>query len=223
MSGVISHLNHIRETQGDEAWRKAVTSFIKEGLRRGGKQELFATSMAEGFDFINVAQLKAEIAAEAKQATPTEDAVLQALKTQMPGIKTQAQFNAFMAAFDALRATLNAIFTGDADTATQGRKALDKAFELAEVVSRVSEQLKDVPEAATSKVAEEFRTPPAQFHEYDLHKELTAELQVMGSLKELNVWYGANRDRIDRVMSPSLRNTLFDAIREKRASFKESN
>jgi hypothetical protein len=149
---------------------------------------------------------------------PADNPILAAIQQQVPGIKSQAQFNVFMAAFDALRATMNAIFLGNPEDEAKGLKALESAYTAARKATEITNKLADVPEAATSKAAEEFKTPPKQFTEASEQRDLIAELEGIKSLEALNAWYSSNRTRIDRVVSQSLRNSLFDAIRVKKES-----
>lgn len=151
------------------------------------------------------------------QVSP-DQMMVEAMKQSMPALKTQAQFNAFMAAFDALRFTMNSIFEGDHAKAFQGRETLSKTFELAQKVTEVAEKLRDVPEAAGPSAAT-FVEPPVQFHEYDVQKQLLLELETIGTLDTLAAWYQESRSEIDKVVSQELRNVLLDAVRAKKLSF----
>jgi len=140
------------------------------------------------------------------------------LQAQMPAVTTQAQFNALMASFDALRFLFNGICASNAVQETEGRKALDMSLELGRKVTEVSEQLKDIPEAATSKAAEEHKKPPAQYYEYDVQRALLSELKHTANYNELNKWYVLTKERRELVRTSSLRNALFDAIRNHRSA-----
>jgi hypothetical protein len=135
----------------------------------------------------------------------------------MPAVTSQAQFNAFMASFDALRFTFNEICAGNLAQETEGRKALDMSLELGRKVTEVTEQLKDIPEAATSKAAEEYKNPPAQYYEYDIQRALLSELEQLAELDKLNEWYSLTKERREMVKTSSLRNALFDAIRSRKS------
>jgi hypothetical protein len=134
-------------------------------------------------------------------------------------LKSQAQFHAFQAAFEAFRGVMNSIFAESVLSEKESLDALGKAFDVAKQATRITKQLEDVPEAASSKAAEEFKQPPAEFGEYDVQRALFTELVMISSLDQLNEWYRVNRNRIDTVRSPSLRNPLLDAIREKKVTF----
>jgi hypothetical protein len=147
----------------------------------------------------------------------THDTFFEALKAQLPGIKTQAQLTAFMAAFESFRETMNGILTGNKEKEEQARKALDTAFKICHQATDISDMLRDVPEAATSKTAEDRRKPRAEFAEHDVQRGLLAELGEITSLLDLTVWWKASRSRIDHVVSPALRDPLLDLVRERRA------
>jgi hypothetical protein len=151
-----------------------------------------------------------------------EKMMMEALKAQVPGLQTQAQLNAFMAAFDALRLHLGHIFSSaPADQKTQSYAALLSSLDVAQKVTDVVERLREVPEAAQAGgAASQFVDPPKQFGEYDTQKQLMMELETIGTYENLATWYEANRKRIDEVVSPPLRNALLDAIRTKRNALK---
>jgi hypothetical protein len=141
------------------------------------------------------------------------------LQQQFPNLKSQAQFNAFQASFEAFRGVLNAIFSESLLAEKESLDALGKAFDVAKQATKITHQLEDVPEAATSRAAEEFKQPPAEFGEYDEQRKLMTELAHIENLKDLTDWYKTNRVRIDKVRSQSLRNVLLDAIRERKVVF----
>lgn len=153
---------------------------------------------------------------------PTEDVMLASIRQAMPGVQTQAQFNLVLAAFDAVKVTLNASFLGDKRAAAAAREVLLKALDSADRVTELSVKLSAVPEAATSKEAEVYKTRPLQFDEYDTMKSLLIELQGISEGPRLVEWYNTNREKIDRVVSPKLRNELLDTIRAKKNSFSAS-
>lgn len=144
-----------------------------------------------------------------------------ALQQQFPALKSQAQFNAFQASFEAFRGVLNAIFASNQLAEKESLDALGKAFDVAKQATKLTNQLEEVPEAATSKAAEEFKTPPAEFGEYDEQRKLMTELAHIENLKDLMDWWKTNRVRIDRVRSPSLRNPLLDAVRERKVVYEK--
>jgi hypothetical protein len=144
-----------------------------------------------------------------------------ALQEQMPGIKSQAQLDAFLASLEALKVTVNAIHSGDKDAEAKGREALSKALDAVSKATQITEKLREVPEAATSKESEAFKVPPKEFEESDIYRGLLSELEDIRRLDVLNAWYQANRQRIDQVVSQNLRDALFDAIREKKHAFNQ--
>lgn len=150
-----------------------------------------------------------------------EQAVIEGVKREVPGITSQAQYNAFAAAFDAFRLTVNSIFTGDASQEAQGRDALEKAFDVCKKVTEITEKLREVPEAASGASASMFTQPPNQLLEYDIQKALLAELETIESLEELTDWYNStpSKERREKLVSQSIRNAFFDAVRVKQKSF----
>lgn len=140
----------------------------------------------------------------------------QALAAQIPNLRTQAQFNNFMACFDALRSTLNAYFGGETASAEMAREALNKTLDMAKMITEMTEKLNEIPDDAKSDVAKDFTAPAKELHEYDTHRQLIIELTTLQNQKALQAWYADSRERIDRVVSQKLRNELFDAIRSKR-------
>ncbi len=235
LGSAINELNRIRREQGEDVYREAAKNMAKMCLARGGKVAQFArVALGEIVDFDAVERELNDRAASYRQepepeppkppppeAPPADEAMAKAIMGQVPGCETQAQFNAMMAAFDALRLLLAAIFTGNKASEVESHKALAKAIEVAVTATDISHKLRDVPEAATSKGSEEFKQPPKQFHEHDVQRELLNELATINRMDALNEWYASNRTRMDQVVSVSLRNVLFDAIKAKKAEVKQ--
>ncbi len=225
LSSLLEQLNRIREENGEEAYQQARRAFAKEFVKQGPKgsefiRKLFPDLAYETIDAEVVAEQQAPLPPKASPADMgTSDRLfIEAMRLSMPGLRTQAQFDAFMAAFDALRSTANGIFEGDAQAITDGKEALSKALDTLGKVTEVSEKLREVPEAATSKASEAFKKPPAQFEEQPVQTELLAELGQLRDLAELTEWYQRRRPDIDRVVTPAARNVLFDAIRERKSA-----
>ena len=144
------------------------------------------------------------------------DIFAEALKTQLPGLKTKAQMTAFMASFEAYRAMVNAILEGNHEHEAKAQEALITSFEVIRKATEISNMLRDVPEAAASIESDDFRAEPTQWGEYDKQRKLLSELEGLKTSDDLADWYKTNRKRIDEVMTATLRNPLLDAIREKR-------
>lgn len=218
--GALKRFAHIRQTQGDEAWHRAIHDHCVNVLAgRDPSFEPYVQSFMDGLDFIDQDEVRKDAAR--LKASPPQDPFMAALQQQMPALKSQAQFNAFMASFEALRAVANGIFAQDVAAASRARAALDTSFEALKKVTEVTLKLEEVPEAATSKAAEDFKRPPAQFGEYDVQRQLLSELEHLPTVSALNEWYVANRGKIDTVVSPTLRNPLLDAIRARKLSMSQ--
>lgn len=146
----------------------------------------------------------------------TSQIMAQALRQQMPSLKTQVQFTAFMAGFDAFRLLCNSIFSGDQSMEVQAKVALDKALESMRVATKLSNQFQEIPATERSASSSQFVDPPTRFTEYDSQKELLLELERLSTTDELNSWYLSTKDRREKIVSQELRNVLFDQIRSKR-------
>lgn len=133
-----------------------------------------------------------------------------------PGLKSEGQYVALDASFEAFRTMVNGIMAQDKSAEAKGKEALDKALETLRMATHLTVQLGETPEAATSPLAEQFKKPPSAFTEQVEQKALLAELNEIQSLPSLGAWWAANRVRIDGVRSPGLRNPLIDAIRDKK-------
>lgn len=143
---------------------------------------------------------------------------IRGFQEQLPALKSQAQFNAFMASFEAFRGVMNAIFACDVSKEKQLRDIFEESLEAARKVTELTQKLEEAPEAATSTSAQEFKKAPLEFSEYDKQRTLLSELSALPTIGALKDWYTENRKRIDEVLSPSLRNPLLDAIRAKQSS-----
>lgn len=224
---MLDELDDIRKQHGDAAYLQAVADAIAALKAQGPRGEALASLLFKDIDLANLPQatdstIPDEVAAPAYEPPPPPDQTMaKAIMSQIPGLRTQAQFNVTMAAFDALRLALSAEFTGDKEGCLRGRKALEGALEAARQSTIISNNLRDVPEAA--KGGDEFRKPPAEAGEYDLMKALTVELESLVTVAAFNEWYATNRKRMDDVKSQSLRNTLFDAIRAKKDKLAKEN
>ncbi len=156
---------------------------------------------------------------EDQQPPSPEEAFMKAIQARLPGLSSQAQMNAFMATFDALCFTVNAICLRNAEHEEAGLKAFKQALHVTRTATEITEKLRDVPEAATSAVSEEFKKPPFEFSEREVQQSLLAELQAIKDPYQFYTWYTLSKERRDLVRSQGLRNELYDTIRAKNASF----
>lgn len=216
MTDLVSHFDKIRSEQGEEAYQKARKNFAM-GMILKPRGDEFLKSAFPDMD-IEALRVEAE-KSQQDQARNPQEMMLDAMRQQIPNLKTQAQFNLFMKSFDALRHTLNAAFGLDKEGYEKGKEALNMVLNAALQISEVVQKLQETPEAATSKAAEEFKQPPREFQEYDVQKGLLIELEALTSAEGLQRWYDSNRARIDCVVSASLRNELFDTIRKVKHKF----
>lgn len=140
------------------------------------------------------------------------------MRRHMPGIKTQAQYDAVMAALDATKEVLNAILAQDFPRRVKAVEALSLSFYVTEKATELTHKLEEVPEAATSAASEAFKATPAQFHEHEVQTTLMSQLADITSSDALNAWYSHTKPDRDKIVSQALRNELLDAVRAKRNS-----
>jgi hypothetical protein len=218
-----------RELHGEEAWKVEIWRLATQAILTSPKHEAFWKELTKDLDWLDWEMLRTEALKMSQGHTTTvtgqipmagqtmdlEKQMADMLRQQMPGIKSQAQYNAVLAALDAVRLTLNAILTGDKVKEAEGRKALEMTFDVTAKTTEITNKLEEVPEAASGKHAEEFKQPPVQFNEYDVHKSLLTEAELLKDRDSLNAWYASTKDRRDKIVSQGLRNSLMDAIRAK--------
>lgn len=219
---VVEYLNTYRENFGEEAWKGEVRRLALQGFAVGGAHEAFWREIIQDYDWINADELKAQVSANPTGTMDINQILAEAIKRTMPSCKTQAQFTTFRAAFEAFRATMDAIFLEDPDRVTKTREILDLAFQAAEQATVISRQLHDVPEAATSAGSEEFKSPPAEFSEFDVQQRLLAELEGFVELADLQQWYTNSKDRRESIRTQTLRNVLYDTIRSKKKKLEQT-
>ncbi len=214
-TSVMQFLATVKKELGEDAWKQAVKKQVMQAFRMGGNYEYFWREQlkAEEYSWLNADELKQQASQMPAEAMDVNNVLAQTFKKRMPGMKTQAQFNTFRAAFDAFEAVVNNIFSGNAEKEAESRQLLDQAFTACKQATDISRKLEAVPEAATSKAAEEFKKPPAEFAEYDVQQALLGELGRLQSLDDLKQWYEESKPRRDSVKSQTLRNVLMDAIR----------
>lgn len=223
--GVEQHLENLQKTLPEADFQAEVRRLATNAVRVSEKHEAYWKGLTKDFEWLDwdalVQTAKDEPAPQKSGPSPeAQQQVLEAMRQQMPSLKTQVQFNAFMASFEALRITLDGIFSGSIEQETQGRQALEQALDLAKKVTEVSNLLDETPEAAGSRAAQEFKNPPAQFGEFDVQKRLLLELEGLDSMSVLNEWYERTKPERDQVVSQSLRNVLLDSIRKKNLELK---
>lgn len=139
----------------------------------------------------------------------------------MPDLKSQVQLTAFMAGFDAFRLWCNSIFSNDPVLEAQATGAFEKSLEAMRVATRLNKQFQEIPVEERSPSANQFIETPLQFTEYDSQKKLLMELSRISTTEALNAWYTSTKEERDKIVSQTLRNVLFDAIRSKRNALVE--
>ena len=217
---VIRQLEQFKETHGEEEYQKAARGLAVQLVRN----EAGCKVVRDNFPFLDIEELKKEAAERGQKRTqvPSDQAMAAALQERIPSLKTQAQYNLFTTIFETLTTYLDYAFQGDKEGATRLKDGLDKLLASAFTITEIGERLQDEPEAAKSPEAAEFREPPREFQEVDIQRKLATELMTKTSLAELNQWYEETVGERDRIVSQSLRNELFDAIRDRKKTLQEA-
>ena len=217
---VVAHLNGIRDTHGEEAFKQARLALAKQLLLANDNGAVFLKKAWPDLDLDEVRRLaKAEQEGKTTQAKAgqlPEQMMVQMMRDQIPNLKTQGQFDLFMTAFNALQQHLNAVFGGHQDVADQTRASLNKTLDLAPKLTEVGELIKEVPVDQQSEEAQAFTGTPKQFDQHAVFQSLMGELEQMESFEKLQQWYGAKREQMDRIVDQSLRDKLFDRVRHRR-------
>lgn len=213
---MVETLTRIREAYGEDKFKYAAAHSIRMILAQHPERKEDIREALAGM--VDVDELLQKNTSKYPDL-PTGDMMFQAIRQSMPGIQTQAQFDVTMSAFDALRAVLNAIFLSDKEGAKKAQESLLSALTAAHEVTDLSIKLSQVPEAATSAAAEQFKRPPSQYVEMAVKQELEEKLEKVTGLAELNDWYKTNRSDIDRVTTQALRNELVEKIRAKKREY----
>ncbi len=141
--------------------------------------------------------------------------LIAAMRDRMPSLKTQAQLLAFMAGFDSLCLHLEAIFSGRTDDQKITDKALRDSIDLAYRATVIVERVADT----AVPVDPVFLDAPKEFGERAVAEGLLEELDRQDA-QSLEEWYRASKSKFDNVVTQSLRNQLFDAVRAKQVSFR---
>lgn len=221
---LVEQLEKIRTNLGEEAYQQAKGAVIR-GLILKPNGEAFLSKAFPGTDFSEFRREAAEAQASTPELPTDEQAlIMRLLQVLVPNLKSQAHFNMFMASFDALKTCMDFYFSGDQSKARVARDALNRALDMASDVHAITSKIEEMPAESLTEASKEFVSAPKQFLEYDRQRRLLEELAQIQSMDVLNVWYAESKSEMDLIVSQSLRNELFDAIRNKKQTFvKEVN
>lgn len=211
---LIEQLEKLRADLGESAYQEAKTSLIR-GLILKPNGEAFLAKVFPGTDFSEFRK-QAEVESQNQLPSNQQELLTSMLQILVPNLKSQAHFNLFIASFEALTSCMNAYFAGDQEQAKVIRKALDQALDKASEVHAVTSKIEEMPADSLSEASKEFVSAPKQFLEFDRQRRLLAELAQIQSMDVLNTWYAASKSEMDLIVSHSLRNELFDAVRSKK-------
>lgn len=136
---------------------------------------------------------------------------------QLQGLRTEGQAQAVALAYKAFTAHVQALLLADTKAETEAQKALNVAQIAVRAATVLTNQLGDVPEAATGTVADAFKQDPAAVQEELLYKRLRGELSDMESKGSpthvLGLWYRANKEELGKLTTTSYRNDVYDTVR----------
>jgi hypothetical protein len=237
IDGMRENMEQVRAAMTPDQWQMFCRTQALQMIQRGPQGEAVARTLFG--EYIDVDALKVtginppepvEVPPDPPRPTPTQavrdsaldKALVEAVRHSMPGMKSQAQFDAFVAVFDSLRSLCAAIFVGDADAEKTADSNLAKALGVIRSVTDITRKLEEVPEAATSVAAEEFKRPPRQFSEVEVQARLLKELATIADLPALDAWYTATKADRDGVVTSRLRNELYDSIRAQKGALREA-
>lgn len=210
--------DRIREEDGDETYNEARRSFIRSYASRPGAEEV----LPEWFPDLDVEAIIAEANSggcgggcsncKCGDSCGSEPQ----LQSLMPSIKTKAQQDVAILCFEALKAVLDASFSGNLVAANLARSTLDQGLEVALKVSGMQEQVEQISEEQRSSQAQRFVTPANQ--DAEIVDRLLVGLEKMKSMEDLQYWYTNTTLQRNKVEEQAQRDRLYDAIRAKRKS-----
>jgi len=207
----LSALNKIREESGEEPYMMARDRVVRSMLSTPQGEEIARKTFPE----LDLEKFKLTPDPQG----PAAATMAEALRNKMPNIKTEGQFQLFMTAFEALVLTLDSYFSGNTAVAIQSRDALDRVLDTAKQLKNVMTQVEQIPaeerSAEAAKLVDE-RDYSAHGEEAAIYSTLMADLTFINTKDGLDSWYRASRPQMDKVTSQKLRNSLFDAIRNKK-------
>ncbi len=214
---ILTNLELLRAQQGEEAFGQArdALALMLIGQPSG---EAFLKDAFPDLDLERIRELSRQNQ-EVKAAQAPANDMLALIRTHVPHLQTQAQLDLFMMAFNAFTLTFDSYFSGNLETAASARASMNQALDLSQEAGKVAERVAEIPVEERSPEAAKYVEVPKQFTETDEKVKLMAELDAIMTQGGLNEWYRNERKRIDGVVSKTLRDELFDAIRTKQNQF----
>lgn len=209
---VEEYLAAIREAKGEDAWKQEVIRLAKDAIKVGPKHAQYWKELTAGYEWLDWESLVAE------QPTSMQDTLAGLLQQQMPGIKSQAQFDAVSGILQATQILINSILNDTPEQEKEANGALQLALTALHKATELTSKLEEVPEAVPGKSGEMFKQPPAQYSDYQVKQQLLSELSMISSVDELTKWYLATKEQRDKIADTSHRNHLLDSIRKKHLS-----
>lgn len=214
---ILKNLEDLRARQGEDAYVQARDSLAMMLINQPRGEDFLKDAFPD-LDLERIRELSHQATAAKTAQAPVND-MLALLRTHVPNLQTQAQLDVFMMAFNAFTLAFDSYFSGKLETAAAARQSLNKAFDLIQEAGDMAERVAEIPPEERSAEASKYVEPPKLFTEADEKARLMTELDAITSGSGLNEWYRNERKRIDGVVSTTLRNELFDAIRAKQNQF----
>lgn len=214
---ILKNLEALRSQHGEEAYGQARDSLalMLIGQPRG---EDFLKDAFPDLDLERIRALAQQVTDQKAAQAPAND-MLALIRTHVPHLQTQAQLDIFMMAFNAFTLTFDSYFSGNLEAAEAARGSMNKALDLIQAAGNMAERVAEIPAEERSAEASKYVDAPKQFTEADEKVKLMAELDALTTHSGLSEWYRNERKRIDGVVSKTLRDELFDAIRTKQNQF----
>jgi hypothetical protein len=108
------------------------------------------------------------------------------------------------------------MFEEDKSREEFSRKLLETTLTTCRQATNLGRKVEDIPEVATSKASDDFKRTPYEFAEYDVQQKLLEELGNITDSASFVRWYQETRERRLTVVSKTLRDPLYDAIRARK-------
>jgi hypothetical protein len=214
---ILKNLETLRAQQGEEAYGQARDALALMLINQPRGEDFLKETFPD-LDLDRIRELARQNENGRKAQAPAND-MLALIRTHVPHLQTQAQLDVFMLAFNAFTLTFDSYFAGNVEAAKTARASMDKALDLVQEAGAMAGRVAEIPPEERSPEAAKYVEPPKLFTEADEKNKLVAELETITTSSSLNEWYRNERKRIEGVVSKTLRDELFDAIRSKQSQF----
>ncbi len=145
---------------------------------------------------------------------------IKAMIEALPALRTQGQRDAVELATLSLTHLLDSLTEGRTEEATPYRRALDRSLEALTLATKAYKQAGHVAEGEQTEGMKTATAPLTSVQE--LAATLIKEIEGLRSPALFEAWYKSERHRLDLMCSGPERNSVFDAIRARRALLREA-